>query len=76
VNAALIAPAATSSNMTATPNEALTSRVYHTAAKNPDGSMALVLTNPGEARNVTVACVGQTAKVALSADSITTMRWS
>jgi glucosylceramidase len=76
VNAALIAPAATSSNMTATPNEALTSRVYHTAAKNVDGSMVLVLTNPGEARNVTIACEGHTAKVPLSADSITTMRWS
>jgi glucosylceramidase len=76
VNAALIAPAPTSSNMSETPNEALASRVYHTAAKNTDGSMVLVLTNPGAARNVTVACGGQTAKVALSADSITTMRWS
>ena len=76
VNAALINPAASSSNMTATPNNASATRVYHTAAKNPDGSMALVLTNPGGARDVTVSCGGMTAKVALSADSITTLRWS
>jgi hypothetical protein len=50
--------------------------VFHTAAKNPDGSMVLVLTNPGEARDATVACGGQTAKIALTEDSITTLRWS
>ena len=77
VNAALIAPApATSSEMTATPNSAQASRVYHAAAKNPDGSTALLLTNPGDAREVTVACGGMVAKVALSADSLTTLRWS
>jgi glucosylceramidase len=76
VNAALIGQAASSSTVTATPNNAAASRVYHTAAKNPDGSMVLVLTNPGDAKEVTVACGGQTAKVALSADSITTLRWS
>jgi glucosylceramidase len=76
VNAALIGPPPTSSNMTATPNSSSSSRVYHTAAKNPDGSMVLVLTNPGDAKDVTVACAGQTAKVSLTADSITTLRWS
>ena len=55
---------------------AAASRVFHTAAKNADGSMVLVLVNPGEARDVTVACAGQTAKIALTADSITTLRWS
>ena len=44
-------------------------------ARNPDGLLVLVLTNPGEAKDVTVASVGQTAKVALTADSITTLRW-
>jgi glucosylceramidase len=58
------------------PYSAATSRVFHTAAKNPDGSVVLVLTNPGEAKEVTVACGGQTAKIALTADSITTLRWS
>ena len=68
VNGALIAPGTT--------NSAMASRVFHTAAKNADGSMVLVLVNPGEAREVTVACAGQTAKIALTADSITTLRWS
>jgi len=36
----------------------------------------LVLTNPGDAKEVTVACGGQIAKIALTADSITTLRWS
>jgi glucosylceramidase len=76
VNAALIGQAPSSSTVTATPNTAAASHVYHTAAKNSDGSMALVLTNPGDAKEVTVACGGQTAKAALTADSITTLRWS
>jgi len=62
--------------VTSTPNSATMSRVYHTAAKNSDGSLVLMLTNPGEAREVTVACAGQTAKVPLTADSITTLRWT
>jgi glucosylceramidase len=68
--------AASSSTVTATPTPVSMSRIYHIAAKNPDGSFVLVLTNPGEAREVSVECAGQTAKVALSADSITTLRWS
>jgi glucosylceramidase len=76
VNAALIAQQASSSTVTATPNSAAMARVYHTAAKNSDGSMVLVLTNPGDAKDVTVACAGQTAKIVLTADSITTLRWS
>jgi O-glycosyl hydrolase len=75
VNGALIGQPASSSTGTATPNSAAASRVFHTAAKNSDGSMVLVLTNPGDAREVTVACGGQTAKIALTADSITTLRW-
>src|ERR1700757_4251811 len=58
-NAALIGQPASSSTVTATPNNAVTSRVYHTAAKNSDGSMVLVLTNPGDAKDLTVACGGQ-----------------
>src|SRR4029077_8076497 len=76
VNGALIGQPASSSTVTATPNTAVTSRVYHTAAKNSDGSMVLVLTNPGDAKDLTVACAGQTAKIALTADSITTLRWT
>ena len=76
VNAALIGQPASSSTVTATPTAAATSRVYHTAVKNSDGSIALVLTNPGDAKDVTVACSGQILRVTLSADSITTLRWS
>jgi hypothetical protein len=36
----------------------------------------LVLTNAGDAKEVTVASSGQTAKIALTTDSITTLRWS
>ena len=61
--------------MSSTPNTAAASRVYHTAAENSDGSMVLVLTNPGDPKQVTVACAGQIAKVSLTADSITTLRW-
>jgi O-glycosyl hydrolase len=50
--------------------------VFHTAANNADGSLVLVMTNPGDARELTIACGGQTCKVALTADSITTLRWS
>src|SRR5260370_815642 len=76
VNGALIGQPASSSTVTATPNSVAASRVYHTAAKNSDGSMVLVLTNAGDAKEATVACGGQTAKIALTADSITTLRWS
>jgi glucosylceramidase len=58
------------------PNILSTSRVYHIAAKNPDGSMVLLLTNPGDARDVTIAYGGYAAHVALTPDSITTLRWS
>jgi glucosylceramidase len=76
VNGALIGQPASSSTVTATPNGAAASRVYHTAAKNSDGSVVLVLTNPGDAKEVTISCGGQTAKTTLTTDSITTLRWS
>src|SRR5215471_17017679 len=62
VNGAAVAQTASLPMGTAAQNSALTSRVFHTAARNPDGSMVLVLTNPGDAREVTIACGGQTAK--------------
>src|SRR5579859_5573633 len=76
VNGALIDQTASSSTVTSTPNTAAASRVYHVAAKNPDGSLVLLLTNPGEARDVTIACNGQSAKLTLTADSLTTLRWT
>src|SRR5258708_39950252 len=50
VNAALIGQPASSSTVTATPSTAITSRVYHAAAKNSDGSLVLVLTHPGDSQ--------------------------
>jgi hypothetical protein len=76
VSGTLVVPPGPLVSGTGIPYSAATSRVFHTAAKNPDGSLVLVLTNPGDARDVTVACGGQTSKVALTADSITTLRWS
>ena len=76
VNAALINQPTSSSTVTSTPNSAVATRVYHAAAKNSEGSLVLVLTNPGESKDVTVVCAGQTAKVTLTEDSITTLRWS
>jgi glucosylceramidase len=76
VNGTLAVQPGSSSPETGIPYSAATSRVFHAAAKNPDGSMVLMLTNPGDAREVTVACGGQSAKIALTADSITTLRWS
>ncbi len=68
--------APTSSTVTATPGAAAAAAVYHTAAKTPDGGIALVLTNPGAARELTIECGGQLARVPLTEDSITTLRWS
>jgi glucosylceramidase len=76
VNGAQIAQPASSSTVTAPSNSPATSRIYHTAAKNSDGSVVLVLTNAADAKEVTVACGGHTAKIALTADSLTTLRWS
>jgi glucosylceramidase len=76
VSGVLVVPPGGLVSGTGIPYSAATSRVFHTAAKNPDGSLVLVLTNPGDAREVTVACSGQTCKVALTADSITTLRWN
>ncbi len=68
--------APSSSTMTATPGLAASAGLYHTAAKTPDGGVALVLTNPGAAREVTVECAGAVATVPLTEDSITTLKWS
>src|SRR5258708_27024802 len=52
VNGALIGQPTSSSTVTAAPNNAAISRVYHVAGKNSDGSLVLVLTNPGDAKEV------------------------
>jgi len=49
--------------------------VSHVAAINADGSYALVLTNPGAAREIAVRLAGMEARVRLEADSISTLSW-
>ncbi len=48
----------------------------HIAATNPDGSFAVVLTNPGAERRVALRLAGMEAEVQLPADSITSLRWT
>ena len=47
----------------------------HVAVENPDGSFALVLTNPGEARDLCIVCAGQELSVSLPRDSVATVVW-
>ncbi len=49
--------------------------VSHVAYRNPDGTMALVLTNPGDERSVRLQLGGMTAAAPLAAGSITTAIW-
>jgi glucosylceramidase len=47
----------------------------HVGFANPDGSMVLVVTNPGAARSVQVQIGGSVSEVALPVDSVTTLTW-
>jgi glucosylceramidase len=49
--------------------------IEHVAARNPDGSTVLVLTNPKAAQPATVAHAGQTLTIELPGDSVTTLVW-
>ena len=59
------------------PSQATLSNVFHSAFVNPDGSYAVILTNTGESKPVTVVMPDWEAQVNLPADSLTTMtfRW-
>jgi glucosylceramidase len=50
--------------------------VSHLAARNPDGSYVVVLTNSGPARDVQVVLGSQTLQVALPANSVQTLEWA
>jgi hypothetical protein len=43
--------------------------------QNPDGSFALVLTNPGEAKDLRVIQRGQQVNVALPRNAVATLAW-
>ena len=47
----------------------------HVAVENPDGSFALVLTNPREARDLRIVCAGQQLSLSLPRDSVATVAW-
>jgi glucosylceramidase len=50
--------------------------VEHVAFANPDGSYVLVLTNQGDARDVSCKVAGKKLEAHLPADSVTTLHWS
>ncbi|MGO8673939.1 MAG: glycoside hydrolase family 30 protein [Capsulimonadaceae bacterium] len=49
--------------------------ISHSAFRNPDGSFALVLTNPGNSRAIALHAGRRQAEITLSANSITTLTW-
>ena len=51
------------------------SGLRHLAVENPDGSHALVLTNPGAATALRVVSAGQQVTFTLPSDSIATLAW-
>ena len=51
------------------------SGLRHLAVENPDGSFALVMTNPGEAKNLRIVCAGQQLYFSLPRDSVATLAW-
>ncbi len=51
------------------------SGLRHVAVRNPDGTLALVLTNPGAARDLQVHAAGQQLSLSMPADSIATLVW-
>jgi len=51
------------------------SGLRHVAVENPDGSFALVMTNPGEAKNLRIVCAGQQLSLSLPRDSVATVAW-
>jgi glucosylceramidase len=47
----------------------------HLAARNPDGRFALVMTNPGEARDLRVVHAGWQVSLSLPRDAVATLAW-
>jgi glucosylceramidase len=51
------------------------SGLRHVAVENPDGTFALVMTNPGEAKNLRIVYAGQQLSLSLPRDSVATVAW-
>jgi glucosylceramidase len=47
----------------------------HLAVQNPDGAFALVLSNPGDAKDLRIVCAGQQLSFSLPRNSIATLTW-
>jgi len=50
--------------------------IKNVAVQNPDGQMAVILTNPGAANTVTLRLANWAASVHLKANSVTTLAWT
>jgi len=57
-------------------SESALTGISHAAFANPDGTQALVVTNPGPAKAATVQMGAMKADIALDKDSVTTWVWS
>ncbi len=49
--------------------------VRHLAVRNPDGDLAVVLTNPGEALDLRIVHAGQQLSLSLPHDAVATLAW-
>ena len=47
----------------------------HLAVENPDGTFALVMTNPGEAKDLRLVVAGQQLSFSIPRDSVATLAW-
>jgi len=47
----------------------------HFAARNPDGGFVLVMTNPGEGKDLRIVCAGQQISVSLPRNAVATLAW-
>jgi glucosylceramidase len=47
----------------------------HVAFANPDGGFALIMTNPGEAKDLRIVYAGQQLALSLPRDSVSTVTW-
>jgi len=56
-------------------SESTLTELQHVAFANPDGSMAVVVTNKGSARAVRLQVGGSYAELSLPEDSVETLTW-
>jgi glucosylceramidase len=57
-------------------SQSSTNDLFHCALENPDGSLVIVVTNPGHPRPCEIRLKGRVASLALSGDSVVTLTYS